>query len=133
MVDGVPTYVVMNNVTKRKKVLHQARLLLWLAEKDGKPLRINHISIDSSLTRVELVTTLHWSVKLGVVSCKLIYAFNTALFEVRSESSVLMMGDEACEALMGMPQNGTGHRIPCESKTPNQEMIWTIPRDVSAH
>ena len=77
------------------------------------------------------MTTLHWSVKLGVVPHKLIYGLNMALFEVRSESSVLMTGDEACEALTGMPQNGTGHRIPCESKTPSQEMIWTMPRDVS--
>ena len=30
--DGIPAYVVKNNRTGKKKVLHRARLLLWLAD-----------------------------------------------------------------------------------------------------
>ena len=71
--DGIPAYEVKNDANKKRQVLHRARLLLWLAEPEGEPLRINHISIESGLTRAELVTPLRRSVKLGVVPCKLIY------------------------------------------------------------
>ena len=33
MVDRIPAYVVKNDHTGRTKVLHRARLLLWLAKK----------------------------------------------------------------------------------------------------
>ena len=39
--DGIPTYVVKNDKTGKKQVLHRARLLLWLAEYDGEPIRVN--------------------------------------------------------------------------------------------
>ena len=42
--DGVPTYVVECEKTKKRQVLHRARLLLWQAEFDGKPLRVNRPS-----------------------------------------------------------------------------------------
>ena len=66
---------------RKRQVLHRARLLLWLAEPEGEPLRINCISIDSGLTRAELATPLCRSVNLGVVPCKLIYGLNTAMFK----------------------------------------------------
>ena len=83
VVDGIPAYEVENDANKKRQVLHRARLLLWLVELEGQPLRINCISIESGLTGAELVTPLHRSVKLGMVPCKLIYGLNTALFESR--------------------------------------------------
>ena len=62
---GILVYEVKNDTNKKRQVLHQARLLLWLAEPKGEPLRINHISIESGLTGAELATPLRWSVKLG--------------------------------------------------------------------
>ena len=44
MADGIPAYVVKNNRTGKKKVLHRARLLLWLADY-GEPVRCNLIMI----------------------------------------------------------------------------------------
>ena len=44
MADGIPAYVVRNNHTGKKKVMHQARLLLWLANY-GEPVRCNLIDI----------------------------------------------------------------------------------------
>ena len=44
MVDGIPTYVVKNNRTGKKKVVHWARLLLWLADY-GEPVRCNLVDI----------------------------------------------------------------------------------------
>ena len=131
MVDGIPAYEVENDMNKKRQVLHRARLLLWLAELDGEPLRMNHISIESGLTGAELVMPLHRSVKLGVVPCKLIYGLNTAMFESRRELPGLMMGSEAQGALTGVPPNGTGHRIPCD-KFSRRRTLWALLRDVSA-
>ena len=79
--DGIPVYEVENDANKKTQVLHCAQLLLSLAEPEDEPLRINWISIKSGLTGAELVKPLRWSVKLGVVSCRLIYGLTMAMFE----------------------------------------------------
>ena len=95
MVDGIPAYQVENDANKKRQVLHQAQLLLWLTEPEGEPLRMNCILIKSGLTGAELVTPLHGSVKLGVVLHKLICGVNTAMFESRQELPGLTMGNAA--------------------------------------
>ena len=95
MSDWIPVYEVENDVNKKRQVLHWARLLLWLAEPEGEPLRINCILIESGLSRAEPVMPLHRSVKLGVVLCKLIYGLNTAMFESRRELPGLTTDNEA--------------------------------------
>ena len=129
--DGIPAYEVENDANKKRQVLPQARLLLWLAEPEGKLLRINRISIESGLTGAELATPLRRSVNLGVVPRKLIYGLNTAMFESRRELPDLMMGDDARGAVMGLPCNGTGHRIPCD-KFSHRRTLQALLRDVSA-
>ena len=47
-VDGIPVYEVKNERTGKKKVLHRARLLLWLADY-GEPVRCNLIMISDTL------------------------------------------------------------------------------------
>ena len=131
MADGIPAYEVENDVNKKRQVLHQARLLLWLAEPEGEPLRINHISIESGLTRAELATPLHRSVNLGMVLHKLIYGLNTAMFESRQELPDLTTGNDARGAVTGLPHNGTGHRIPCD-KFSHWRTLWALLRDISA-
>ena len=131
MADGIPVYEVKNDVNKKRQVLHQARLLLWLAEPEGELLRINRISIESGLTRAELAMPLRRSVKLGVVPCKLIYGLNMAIFESRQELPELTTGIEARGVLTGVPRNGTGHRIPCD-KFSRWRSLWSLLRDVSA-
>ena len=93
--DGIPAYEVENDENKKRQVLHRARLLLWLTEPEGEPLRMNRISIESGLTRAELATPLRRSAKLGVVPHKLIYGLNTAMFESRQELPGLTTGNEA--------------------------------------
>ena len=93
--DGIPVYEVENDANKKRQVLHWARLLLWLAEPEGEPLRMNRISVESGVTRAELAMPLRRSVKLGVVPCKLIDGLNTAMFESRQELPGLTMGNEA--------------------------------------
>ena len=44
MADGIPAYVVRNNRTGKKKVVHRAWLLLWLTDY-GEPVRCNLVNI----------------------------------------------------------------------------------------
>ena len=129
--DGILVYEVQNDKTKKTQVLHRARLLLWLAEPEGEPLRMNRISIESGLTGAELVTPLCRSVNLGVVPHKLYYGLNMALFESRKELPNLTTGSSAWGSVTGPPRNGTGHRIPCD-KFSHQRTLWALLRDVSA-
>ena len=46
--DGIPVYEVKNEHTGKEKVLHQARLLLWLADY-GEPVRCNLMVISNTL------------------------------------------------------------------------------------
>ena len=130
MADRIPAYEVENDANKKKQVLHRARLLLWLTEPEGEPLRMNRISIESGLIRAELAMPLCRSVKLGVVPRKLIYGLNTAMFESRQELPGLMTGSEVQGVLTGAPQNGTGHRIPCD-KFSCGRTLRALLRDVS--
>ena len=93
---------------------------------------MNHILIDSHLTRAELAMPLCQSDKLDMVPNRLIYGLNTTMFESRQELSALIMGEDACGVLTGLSQNGTGHRIPCD-KPSHWRSFWALLRDVSAH
>ena len=46
--DGIPMYEVKNEHTGKRKVLHHARLLLWLADY-GEPVRCNLMMISNTL------------------------------------------------------------------------------------
>ena len=114
--DGIPTYVVKNNKTGKKQVLHCARLLLWLAEYDSKPIRVNCIMISASLPGMDLETRLHGSDRQNAVPRRLIYGLNWPMLKSMYKSSNPTMDNVVWEALMGAPRNGTGHRIPDERK-----------------
>ena len=46
--DGIPVYEVKNEHIGKKKVLHRAQLLLWLADY-GEPVRCNFMMISDTL------------------------------------------------------------------------------------
>ena len=46
--DRVPVYVVKNECTGKKKVLHHSRLLLWLAD-FSEPMQMNHMCTSVTL------------------------------------------------------------------------------------
>ena len=46
--DSIPVYEVKNERTRKKKVLHRARLLLWLTDY-GEPVRCNLMMISDTL------------------------------------------------------------------------------------
>ena len=110
--DGVPTYVVKCEKTGKRQVLHRARLLLWQAEFDGEPLRVNRLVIDSSLPGTDLKTQPWRGGKAYAVPRCLVYGLNMTLLQAVKESSHPMAGDSARGALTGMPRNRTGLQDP---------------------
>ena len=92
---------------------------------------MNHISIESGLTRADLATPHCRSVKLGVVPRKLIYGLNMAMFESRQEPPELMTGDDARGVHTGAPHNGMGHRILCD-KFFHRRSLQALLGDISA-
>ena len=112
VVDGVPTYVVTGDKTGKRQVLHRAWLLLWQAEFDGEPLRVNCILIDSSLPGTDLKTQPWRGGRTNAVPRSLVYGLNMTLLQSQQESSDPKAGYLAQGALTGMPRNGTGYRIP---------------------
>ena len=110
--DGVPTYVVRCDKTGKRQVLHRARLLLWQAEFDGEPLRVNCLVIDSSLPGTDLKTQPWKGGKVYAVPRCLVYGLNMTLLQSQQESSDPKAGYLARGTLTGTPRNGTGYRIP---------------------
>ena len=110
--DGVPTYVVKCEKTGKRQVLYRARLLLWQAEFDGEPLRVNCLVIDSILPGTDLKTQPWRGGKAYAVPRCLVYGLNMTLLQSLQESSDLKAGYLARGALTGTPHNGTDYRIP---------------------
>ena len=79
--DGVPTYIVTGDKTGKRQVLHRARLLLWQAEFDGEPLRVNCILIDSSLPGTDLKTQPWRGGRTNAVPRTLVYGLNMTLLQ----------------------------------------------------
>ena len=80
--DGIPAYVVKNNRTGKKKVVHWARLLLWLADY-GEPVRCNHVDTSD----VPTGTATDQNPQMGcdgdnsVPGCSLQYGMDMAVIE----------------------------------------------------
>ena len=65
--DGVPTYVVKNECTGKKKVLHHSRLLLWLTN-FGEPMWMKRMCTSVTLLGQILENTLSESDDGGPLS-----------------------------------------------------------------
>ena len=98
-------------------MLHRARLLLWQAEFDGGPLKVNCLVINSSLLGADLKTQPWRGGKAYTVLRCLVYGLNMTLLQSLQESSDPKAGYLARGALTGTPRNGTGYRIPEAGKT----------------
>ena len=112
MVDGIPAYVVKNNHTGKKKVVHWARLLLWLADY-GEPVRCNLIDISNMLPG----TTMDQYPQGGcegdnpVPGCSLQYGLDLTMYLAIIDNPEQMsprLGHEVCA---GAPRNIAGQKI----------------------
>ena len=110
--DGIPVYVVKNDHTGKKKVLHRARLLLWLADY-GEPVRCNLIYISD----VPPGPTLDQCPPRGsedgdsVPVCSLQYGLDLTVYLAVIDDPEHMSSKLGCEVRAGTPQNMAGQQV----------------------
>ena len=111
MVDRIPAYVVKNNCTGKKKVVHRARLLLWLADY-GEPVRCNLIDISVMLPGT--VTDQYPQGCEGdnlVPGCSLQYSLDLTVYLAVIDDLERMSSKLGCEVHVGAPRNVAGQMI----------------------
>ena len=118
-VDGIPVYEVKNERTGRKKVLHWARLLLWLAD-FSELVRCNLMVISNTLLGTVPGQQLDDSGEgLHPVSGEsLQYGLDLTHFRAIIDNPEQMTSCIGREVCTGVPRQVVGHRIPtdCEEK-----------------
>ena len=113
--DGIPVYEVKNERTGKKKVLHRARLLLWLADY-GKPVRCNLMVISDTLPGTVPDQQLKDSGEglHPVPGERLQYGLDLTLFMAIIDNPEPMTSRIGCEVCMGVPRHAAGQRIPTD-------------------
>ena len=112
MADGIPAYVVKNNCTGKKKVVHQAQLLLWLADY-GKPVRCDHVDISDIPpgTVTDRYPDEGCKSDNPVPGCSLQYGMDLTMYLAVLEDPERMSSRIGCEVRVGAPQNVAGQMI----------------------
>ena len=117
--DAIPVYEVKNERTGKKKVLHRARLLLWLADY-GELVRCNLMVISDTLPGTVLGQQLDNSGEglHPVPGESLQYGLDLTHFRAIIDNLEPMTSHIRCEVRTGIPRQVAGHRIPtdCEEK-----------------
>ena len=112
VVDGIPAYVVKNKHTGKKKVVHRAQLLLWLADY-GEPVGCDHMDISS----VPPGTATDQDPQGGcdsdkpVPGCSLQYGMDLTVYLAILEDPEQMSFRIGCEVHAGAPQNVASQMI----------------------
>ena len=118
VVDGIPPYVVKNNRTGKKKVVHRARLLLWLADY-GEPVRCNHV--DTSDVPTSIATDRNPQTGCdgdnSVPGCSLQYGMDLTVYMAIIEDPEQLSSRIGREVRAGAPRNVAGQMI----VKPNEE------------
>ena len=130
VVDGVPAYVVKNEHTGKRKVLHHSRLLLWLADY-GEPVWVNHICTSvtplGEIPENPLSESDDGNPVPGSVQCGL----NLAKLQIIVDTPESMMCQVAQEVHTGTLRNGTGLRIELRvEEEPDPECLGSFTEDV---
>ena len=116
--DRIPAYVVKNNRTGKRKVVHWARLLLWLADY-GEPVRCNHV--DTSEVPTGTVTDRNPQTGCdgdnSVPGCSLQYGMDLTVYMAVIEDPERMSSRIGREVRAGAPRNVAGQMI----VKPNEE------------
>ena len=110
VVDGVPTYVVKNECTGKKKVLHHSQLLLWLAD-FSEPVWMNCMNTSVTLLGQIPENPLSESVDGGPVPGSVQCGLNLAKLRIIVDTPESMTCQVAQEVRMGALCNGTSLRI----------------------
>ena len=117
--DGIPLYGVKNERTGKKKVLHRARLLLWLTDY-GEPVRCNLMVISDTLPGTVPGQQLDDSGEglHPVPGESLQYGLDLTHFRAIIDNPEPMTSCIGREVCMGVPRQAAGHGIPtdCEEE-----------------
>ena len=116
MADGIPAYVVKNDHTGKKKVVHRARLLLWLANY-GEPIRCNHVDTSD----VPTGTAMGCDGDNSVPGCSMQYGMDLTMYMAVIEDPERMSSRIGREVRAGAPQKVAGQMIekPDEEECPD--------------
>ena len=117
--DSIPVYEVKNEHTGKKKVLHRAWLLLWLADY-GEPVRCNLMVISDTLPGTVPEQQLDDSGEglHPVPGESLQYGLDLTHFRAIIDNPEPMTSRIGREVRTGVPRQAAGHRIltDCEEK-----------------
>ena len=128
--DGVLAYVVKNERTRKRKVLHHSRLLLWFADYD-EPVWINHMCTSVTLLGEILENPLSENDDGNPVPGSVQCGLNLAKLQIIVDTPESMMCQVAREVHTGRPQNGTGLRIELQvEEEPDLECLGSFTEDV---
>ena len=110
--DGIPAYIVKNNRTGKKKVVHWAWLLLWLTNY-GEPVRCN--LVDISIVPPRTVTDQYPPEGCEgdnlVPGCSLQYGLDLTVYLTIIDDPEQMSSRLGHEVRVGAPRNVAGQRI----------------------
>ena len=112
LADRIPAYVVKNNRTGKKKVVHRARLFLWLADY-GEPVRCNLVDISN----VPPGTMMDQYPQVGCEGhnpgpgCSLQYGLDLTMYLTIIDDPELMSSRLGCKVYAGAPRNVAGQKI----------------------
>ena len=130
--DGIPVYEVKNEDTGKKKVLHQARLLLWLSDY-GEPVRCNLMMISDTLPGMVLEQQLEDSGEglHPVPGDSLQYGLDLTHYMAIIDNPELMTFRIGREVCTGVPQQVVGQRIltDCDEE-PDSDCLGSYTGDV---
>ena len=130
--DGIPVYEVKNEHTGKKKVLHRARLLLWLADY-GKPVRCNLMMISDTLPGMVPGQQLEDSGEglHPVPGDSLQYGLDLTHYMAIIDNPEPMTSRIGREVRTGIPWQAAGQRIPndCDEE-PDLDCLGSYTGDV---
>ena len=112
MVDRIPALVIKNDHTGKKKVVHRARLLLWLADY-GEPVRCNlmHISVVPPGTMTDQYPPEGCEGENLVPGCSLQYGLDLTVYLAVIDDLERMSSRLGHEVHAGAPRNVAGRMI----------------------
>ena len=110
--EGIPAYVVENNHTGKKKVVHRARLLLWLTDY-GEPVRCNLVDISNMPpgTVTDQYPQGGCEGDNPVPGCSLQYGLDLTVYLTVIDDPERMSSRLGREVCVGAPRNVAGQRI----------------------
>ena len=132
MADGIPVYEVKNERTGKRKVLHRARLLLWLADY-GEPVRCNLMTTSDTLPGMVLGQQLQDSGEglHPVPGDSLQYGLDLTHYMAIIDNPEPMTSRIGREVRTGIPQQAAGHRIPTDcGEEPDSDCLGSYAGDV---